>query len=112
MKKTAAIAFSLLLIVAQTFAVAAPVGSGAPVAKRSCCGNDCRCCFGESGAPVAPPVESTTPAAAQNQFILPLDAVALFTLAAPATEVSSASVPAEFRPASAPIFTRNCSFLI
>ena len=111
MKQFSAIVFSLLLIVAQTFAVNGSV-SGGDAASAKCCASPACCCVSQSDAPSAPPVESTAPAAAQNQFIVPLVAVTLFTLAAPENTFSSASVPAELRPATAPIFTRNCSFLI
>ena len=112
MKQFAAIVFSLLLIVAQTFAVPAPVSSGVAVAKPACCGEDCQCSVSQSGAPAAPPVESTAPAAAQNQFVLPPVATVIFTLAAPVENSFSSSDRAELRAAATPIFLRNCSLLI
>ena len=112
MKQLTAIAFSLLLIVAQTFAVAAPMSGAVAVAKPSCCCEDCRCCVGESNAPSVPLVPSTAPVAAQNQFVLPPAAVVMFTLGVPADEFSPASTNAEFRAAALPLFQRNCVFLI
>ncbi len=111
MKQFAAIAFSLLLIAAQTFAVPAPVSSGVAVAKPACCGEDCQCSVSQSGAPSASPVESTAPAAAQNQFVLPPVATVIFTLAAPANVFSSASAAA-FPAAVLPLYRRNCALLI
>ena len=112
MKQLAAIAFSLLLIVAQTFAVAVPVSSK-PVAKKpSCCGEDCHCSLSQSGRPSAPPAESAAPAAVQNQFVfLPVTTVA-FLLAAPASKVSSVPAAADLQAAAPPLFRRNCSLLL
>jgi hypothetical protein len=113
-KQLATIIFSLLLIVAQTFAVVAPVSSGVTLAKASCCGGecqDCKCCVSESSGPVTP-LQSPAPAPAQNQFVFPFVAVAIFTLATPTDELSPASVHAEFRAATPPLFQRNCVFLI
>jgi hypothetical protein len=111
-KQLAAIVFSLLLIVAQTFAVAAPMSSGASVVKRSCCGNDCQCCVSQSGAPATAPVESTAPAAAQNQLLFPPVALMCFTLPVPVDVFSPAFAAPQFRSASVPLFQRDCTFLI
>jgi len=111
-KQLAVIAFSLLLIVAQTFAVQAPVSSGEAAAKPCCCCEGCYCCVGESSAPSVPLVPSTPPVAAHNQFVLPPVAVVILTLAAPADDFSPASASAEFRAAALPLFQRNCAFLI
>lgn len=112
MKQLTAIAFSLLLIVAQTFAVAAPVSGAVAVAKPSCCCEDCRCCVGESSAPSVPLVPSTAPVAAQNQFVFPPVAVVILTLAAQGDEFFPPSARAEFRAAALPLFQRDCVFLI
>jgi hypothetical protein len=111
-KKFVTIVFSLLLIVAQTFAVALPVSSSAPVTKRSCCGDECTCCFSQSSSSTAPVAATTAPAPAQNQFSLPPNAVVIFTVGALGVECSSALASADFRPASVPLFQRNCLFLI
>jgi hypothetical protein len=112
MKQLVAIVFSLLLIVTRTFAVVVPVSSGVTEAQPGCCCDECKCCVSESGAPATPPVESTAPVTAQNQFALPPAAVALFALAAPTDDFSPASALAEFRAAVLPIFQRNCALLI
>ena len=112
MKQLAAIAFSLLLIVAQTFAVAVPVSSK-PVAKKpSCCGEDCHCAMSQSGTPSAPPAESAPPAAVQNQFVFPPATVLAFVLFAAPAEISPASSAADLHAAAPPLFRRNCSLLL
>ena len=112
MKQLAAIAFSLLLIVAQTFAVTATVSSGVSVARPDCCDVTCHCCVSQSSAPSVPPIESATPVAVQNQFALMPVAVVPFALAALVDKIPPASASTEFRAATSPIFQRNCSLLI
>jgi hypothetical protein len=110
-KQLVAIAFSLLLIVAQTFAVQVPVSSGVSVAKRSCCGDDCCCYVGLPVTPLASPVESAAPAAVQYQFVFSPVAIVIFTLAAPAGSLASAS-SSDSCVVVLPLFRRNCTLLI
>jgi hypothetical protein len=111
-KKFVAILFSLLLIVAQTFAVARPVSSSAPVTKPSCCGDDCSCCVSQSRPSPAPSATMPAPAPAHNLFSLPPATIALFKVGPLGVESSPASASAQFRPAAVLIFQRNCLFLI
>jgi hypothetical protein len=112
LKKSIAILFSLLLIVAQTVVVAAPVSSSASAMKRTCCGEDCRCCVGQSSAPVRLPIETSLPVAAQSQFIFIRSAVVILTLAVPVAAQACVSTRAVLHRAELPIFQRNCAFLI
>jgi hypothetical protein len=111
-KRLAAIVFSLLLLVTQTFAVALPAGSLVPMDGPDCCCDNCQCCVQESAPPAAPLAQASVLGAAQNQFILLPSAVVVFVLAAPAVESVPASTFAECRAAALPIFQRNCVFLI
>jgi len=111
-KQLAAIAFSLLLIVAQTLAVAVPVSGKQVAMKPSCCGEECQCSLSQSGTPSVPPTEPAAPAAVQNQFVfLPVTTVA-FLLAASASKVSSFPAAADLHAAAPPLFRRNCSLLL
>jgi len=111
-KQIVTILFSLLLIAAQTFAVALPVGSSAPVTKRSCCGDECQCCVSQPEACGTAPIQAPSPVTGQYQLALPLASTLLFTAGSPANETFPASAVSEFRPAATPLFRRNCTFLI
>jgi hypothetical protein len=112
MQRAFAIVFGLLLFVAQTFAVQVSASSGAPMAKRSCCGDDCQCCVGQPVSPAAPPLEAAAPAAAHNQSSLLPVGLLSFSLSGPTDISSPVTTATSIRAASVPLFQRNCSFLI
>lgn len=115
MKRLAAILFCLLLIVAQTFAVALPVSSGPCAPRAGCCccgGSDCQCQVDQGGDRPVPPVESTVPGSASlNLILLPAGQV-LFKIA-PAENTSSVpNTDSYVSVASQPLFRLNCALLI
>jgi len=111
-KRLTAILFSLLLIVAQTFAVVTPVSGKPAVMKSNCCGDVCCCSVNQPSAPSVPLTEPTAPTVAQNQFVFPPSAFVAFLLAVPVSNLSPAPAAADLHAAAPPLFRRNCSLLI
>jgi hypothetical protein len=112
-KPVFAILFSLLLIAAQTFVVAAPVSSGPAEAKSSCCEScvHCACCVTESeGAPVSAP-QSTPPVRGGQLVFLP-SAQVWFELPSAGADKTFSFLDASLTVVQPPIFQRNCVFLI
>ena len=114
MKQLTAILFSLLLIAAQTFAVAGPVSGGLTVARSGCCEScvHCACCVTESeGAPVSAP-QSTPPVRGGCQFLFVPSAQVLFELSSACADKIFAFSDASLTAVQPPIFQRNCVLLI
>jgi hypothetical protein len=114
-KQLVAILFSLLLIVAQTLAVALSVSSGPCVAKAGCCccgGENCQCHVGQGGDSPVPPVESTVPSSAFLNFMLFPAGPVLFEIALAASPSSAPCAATLLSAASQPLFRLNCALLI
>lgn len=114
MKHAFAICLSLLLIAAQTFAVAASVTSGPMAAKSGCCEScvHCTCCVTESeGAPVSAP-QSTPPVRGGGQFVFLPSAQVVFELPSACAEGAFPFLDASLTAVQQPIFQRNCVLLI
>lgn len=112
MKQLAAIIFSLLLIVGQTFAVMAPVSSKPTMSKPSCCGGKCDCSLNQSSAPSSAPVESNALSTAPHQLVVPPSFTLAFLLAPSAREAFAAYAVADSHAAAPPLFRRNCTLLL
>jgi len=113
-KPAFAILFSLLLIAAQTFAVAVPVSRGLTVVKSDCCEScvHCACCVTESeGAPVSAP-QSTLPVRGGGQFVFVPSAQILFEVPSACADKNSPFHDASLTAVQPPIFQRNCVLLI
>jgi len=113
-KHAFAILFSLLLIAAQTFAVAVPVSRGLTVVKSDCCESclHCACCVTESeGAPVSAP-QSTLPVRGGGQFVFLPRAPVLFGLPSVCADRTCPFLDASLTAVQPPIFQRNCVLLI
>jgi hypothetical protein len=111
-KQLVAIIFSLLIIVAQTFAVAVPVSSRSCAPKAGCCGESCTCHVDQGGGSPAPPVESTAPTGAFSQFMLLPAGRVLFKIARAEKASSVPSADRLLSAASQPLFRLNCALLI
>jgi hypothetical protein len=110
-KTLAAIAFSLLLIVAQTFAVLVPVSGGVSVGPAAGCGCGCGCCVGADDAPMTPAPEAVPLPPHPQLTFLPIPVLLLMRDVTPAQIYSLANNP-QFRSGSQPRFLRNCALLI
>jgi hypothetical protein len=112
-KQFVAIVFSLLLIVAPTFAGRVTVGSDAPPAKPDCCGGecDCHCCVAQSDAPASVPVELAWPGFSQQGFVL-LPAALVVVLAQDLLVISPADFSSAQFPGSVPPFLRHRTLLL
>jgi hypothetical protein len=110
-KTLAAIAFSLLLIVAQTFAVTVPVSSGVSMEPVAGCGCGCSCCVGADDGPTAPAPEAAPVPAHQQLSFLPIPALLLMRDVTP-EHISSLANNPQFRTGSQSLFLRNCALLI
>jgi hypothetical protein len=110
-KTLAAIAFSLLLIVAQTFAVTVPVSSGVSMDTAAGCGCGCGCCLSAEDLPLTPAPEAIPVPAHQQLSFVPLPVFLLVRDTTP-EQISGAANEARFRAGSQPLFQRNCVLLI
>ena len=111
MKTLAGIAFSLLLIVAQTFAVTVPVSSGVSMEPAAGCGCGCGCCVGADDAPSAPAPEAVPLLPHQQLSVLPIPALLVVRATTP-EPISSLANNSPFRAGSQSLFQRNCVLLI
>ena len=100
----------MMLVLAQIFA-AQPAACFAPVKARSCChcSGKMACCAGQSSpAPASATVVQTAP---QNEIsFLPQILSLLAPLSSPPASVPA--LAATLKPATLPIYTRDCALLI
>lgn len=114
MKLPLAILFSLLLLAAQTPAVAVPMSSSPAEAESGCCEScvHCTCCVTESeGAPVSTPLP-TPPVRSGGQLLFVPIAPALFELPPASAGGTFSRHETSLTVVQPPIFQRNCVFLI
>ena len=112
MKQVAVILFTLLLIVAQTFAVAVPVSSR-HCAERTgcCCGKGCVCQV-DQGENDVPPFETAVPVSGPIQFIIVPAGRVLIEIAPVADSLSIPFVGTPWLAGSQPLFRLNCAMRI
>jgi hypothetical protein len=109
-----ALAFVCSLMLAWTCIVPAQApDAGVARTVASChCGKKTSCCAAKQSPPESSPVSTAPAASFQNQFSLIAAAMVAWTLPEiPARELSSPSF-SPFVTASAPLFERNCAWLI
>jgi hypothetical protein len=103
------IACSLFLILGQATMVCG-ANASASVTKHDCgCGGKMSCC---QHASVPQPVSATAPAGSQNQILSPVPAMVVWFLANTGTTQISPTAFPSLSIGAAPIFARNCVWLI
>lgn len=111
MKIALAIVCSLFLILGQAVVVCT-ANASATGAKHDCgCGGKMSCCAAKQ-ASVPQPVAATVPAGSQNQIIFSVPVFVVLDLANTESVSISPTVPASLSANVAPIFARNCAWLI
>ena len=104
-----AIVCSLLLVLAQAKAVSVPAAT-ASVVKPDCgCGGKMSCC---QRASAPQPLAATVPASAQIQLLSPVLAVVIWVLAAAGNPKIFPTVSPVLSVGAAPIFARDCAWLL
>lgn len=112
MKRLSAMILSLLLLWAQVFVLAQPVGAATPTACRCCDCQQTDCCVSETSSAPQPlagsPVQSVQPNL--NQFTI--TASPAWLLPSGESDVFFTASASPLAAARVPIFTRHCALLI
>jgi hypothetical protein len=110
MKRLTAIALSLLLVCAQVFVMAQPVGG----AKRagSCCDCKAPCCVVDNSSVPQPQTPATTPATLISLNPFALTASIAWLLPRGEAKVFSTDSSSLLFAARVPLFERDCALLI
>jgi len=111
MKAIVTILFSLALVLSHLPAFASPVQQLCQAETTCGCGISSCCVKSPDSAP-APVAPASTPDNSRTQLIAAFQAVVHFILVQPEVVVPSAFLPAAPAPATAPLYVRNCSYLI
>jgi hypothetical protein len=108
-KAALAIVCCVFLVLGQALALSVPA-AGTSVAQHDCgCGGKMSCC---RQASVPQPVTATAPAGSQNQILSPVPAAVVWFLTAAEAAPISPTVSPSMSVGAAPIFARNCAWLI
>jgi len=104
-----AIVCSLFLVLGQALALSVPTAS-VSVAKHDCgCGGKMSCC---QKNPASQPLTAIASAGSENQVVSSVPVMVIWVLAATGTAQISPTVSPSLIARSAPIFARNCVWLI
>jgi len=110
-KKLAAIIFALVLIAAQVFAVADTTPAAA--AKKPCCACHSKCCAGKAtSSPEKLPAVPAPTFTLKNFPAITGQTIVSISLDAPATVAPASSASDFVSIRNAPLFARDCAFLI
>jgi hypothetical protein len=113
MKTALAIVCSLVLAWTNIVLAQAPEVSEAGAAPSCChCSGKKSCCAANHSLPESQPVSAAPVSSSQNQLSLPVPAVAVWTLPGTLVHELSSLLSPSLRTAGAPVFARNCAWLI
>jgi hypothetical protein len=112
MKTALVIVCSLLLAWTNIVPAQAP-GTSVASATPSChCGRKTGCCAAKQSLPVSLPVSAAPASSLQNQFSLLAPVIVAWTLPAIASGEVSSPLTSSLTTTGAPLFARNCAWLI
>jgi hypothetical protein len=112
MKTALVIVCSLLLAWTNIVPAQAPEASVVSAASSCHCGKKTNCCAANRSLPESSPVSATPVSSFQNQFSLLAPAIVAWTLPAIASGEVSPPLTSSFTTTGAPLFARNCAWLI
>jgi hypothetical protein len=111
--KTALAIFCSLLLVWTNIVPAQASGASVASAASSChCAKKTGCCAAKQSLPESLPVSAAPASSLQNQFSLLAPAIVAWTIPVLASSEVSSPLSSSFKTNDAPLFERNCAWLI
>jgi len=110
--KTALVIVCSLLLAWTNFVPAQAQGTSAASAAPSCHCGKTSCCAAKQSLPESLPVPAAPASSIQNQFSLLVPAIVAWTLPAIASGEVSSPLTSSFTTTGAPLFARNCAWVI